>query len=239
PAQSELAVAVYEARLIEVTVRIGDEVREGDVLARLTSPDLEAQAEQASLDQLLEQLNAQRALAEGDYAKFEIAEQRGKILALKSEQGARRLEDLVIRAPVTGRIADLIDRSQIGALISSGAVVAEVQKTGEMLATLKVADSDGPLLAKDMTGDILVRGVVDRAYPITLIDNPVAVTQEDGQAILTATVTLEGEAADGLFKGLSGFARIDGGAQPRALNYLRPITNWLSLTLWKYTGWRL
>lgn len=239
PAVSELQVALHEARLVEINVQVGDRVEVGDVLATLSSPQLETAEEQAALDVILEQMNARQALGEDDFAAYELAEQRGEILELRAAQSRRRLDELTIRAAVAGRIADVVDRAEIGAVLSTGAVIAEIQKTGEMNALLTLDAADGALLTKGMAGEVVLRGVVDRTYPVTLIEDPVLMQQADGAEALTALAEIHGETNDDLYKGLSGFAQITGESGPRALNYLRPLLEYVELTIWKYTGWRL
>lgn len=239
PADARVVVVQHEARLVELPVRAGDLVAEGTLLARLVSTALEEAEARATLDQLLEGLAAQEALAAGDYARYQLAEQRREIAALKVEQGRRRLDELTLQAPASGRVADLIPRGQLGALLPAGAVIAEIETGERPQALLQVAASDGPHLRAGMEGRVVVRGLVDRRYTLRLLEDPLVQERDDGSRTLTVLGEIEAEGSAELFKGLTGFARIAAGEQPRLLTLIRPLSDYLGLFLWRHLGLRL
>jgi hypothetical protein len=239
PAEAQVLVVPHEARLVELVVRVGEAVAEGDLIARFVSPTLEEAQARAALDQLLEGLSAQEALAAGDYARYQLADQRREIAALRAEQGARRLAELTLTAPATGRVADLVPRSELGALMPVGTVVAEVESGERLQAVLQLAASDGPHVRAGMTGSVVVRGLVDKSYPVRLIEDPLVQGREDGSSTLTVLAAIEADAGGELFKGLTGFARIEAGERPRGLALLRPLTEYIRLISWQYLGLRL
>lgn len=239
PTQSKLQVALHDARLLEIRTQVGEAVEIGDILAVLSSPQIEATHEDARLDLALEKLNAQQALGDDDLAAYDLARQRSDIMQLRTDQTSRHVEELVVRAGDAGRIADVVDQGQIGAIIPVGSVIVEIQKTPEMNALLTLDPGDGVRVSKGMEGDLLLRGSVNQTYKITMIEDPVLLRGADGQQSLTVLAELHGEENAELYKGLSGFAQLRGERGPRVLNYLHPLTEFIRLTIWKYTGWRV
>lgn len=242
PAESEVVVAPYAARLVALEARVGDAVAADAPLARLVSRELAEDETRAAMDGMLEELAAQEALAGDDYAKYQLAQQRSAIAAFRAEQSARRLADLTVRAPAAGSIAFLIPESEVGAMLTAGQPVAEVQYGDALHVRLKVSLGDGPLVKAGMTGEIIVRGVIDQSYRLTVLEDPVALTEAAPGAARTLSVlaAINPEDLDGrLYKGLSGFARLDAGEAPRAWVWARPVIDYARFSLWRYLGLRL
>lgn len=241
PADSQVVVATQAGKLAALHVGVGDQVRAGDVLARMTAPELIEADLQASLDAMLQSLNAKEALSRGDYGEYRILQQREAVSALQVEQGQRRLQELEIRAPADGRIADVLTPDQLGALKSVGDFVAELQFGSDMHVLIDLGAADAAQVEPGMSGDLVVRGVIGQAFPIRVLTHPVARSQPDGQSItqLLAAVERPGPSAPGddlLFKGLTGFARLDGPRRPRIYVWTRPAIEYLQLAAWKYLG---
>lgn len=236
PAESRVVVAEQAGRLVRLAVQVGDTVSAGDPIAALVSPELEEQRQRASLDAMLESLGGREAMAEGDYGRYQLVQQREEIAALRLAQGERRLAALQLTAPVDGRIADHVPYADVGVLKPVGSFIAEVQIGDAMHVTLTVADGDAALLRADQTGELMVRGVVDRRYPVRLLGAPVARTTAEGERELVVMAEVLGDADPQLFKGLSGYARIDTGTLPRIADWLRPLYEYLRLTAWKFLG---
>ncbi|WP_316016104.1 hypothetical protein [Roseobacter sp. HKCCA0434] len=239
PATSRVEIAAEDARLVAVETSVGQDVSEGDILVRLESETLAEARDEAALNQLLEGLSAQEALAAGEYARYQLAQQRQEIAALRSARLEERLETLTVRAARDGRVADLIDRGEIGAQLSAGTPVAELQVGDGMQARLRLAAIDAPLASAGVEGQFLLRGAGGRAWPLRLVEEPVATVQgADGETVLIVLAEIT-EPTPELFKGLSGIARLDLGEAPRIQVLLRPLAEWLRLTAWQRLGLRL
>lgn len=241
PADSQVIVATQAGKLAEIQVGVGDQVRAGDVLARMTAPELIEADLQASLDAMLQSLNAKEALSRGDYGEYRILQQREAVSALQVEQGQRRLQELEIRAPADGRIADVLTPDQLGALKAAGDFVAELQFGSDMHVLIDLGAADAAQVEPGMPGDLVVRGVIGQSFPIRVLTHPVARSQPDGQSTTQVLAAVErpaqsGSADDLLFKGLTGFARLDGPRRPRIYVWTRPAIEYLQLAAWKYLG---
>ena len=235
PTTSEIVIAAEDARLVSVNVSVGQTVQQGDVIATLISDPLDEARDEAALTQLLEGLSAQEALAAGDYARYQLAQQRQQIASLRVGRLEERIEALVLTAPQDGRIADLINRGEVGAMMSAGASLAEVQVGTQMRALLRLAAIDAPLARRGTTGTFVLRGISGRSWPVTIIEDPIATRREEGDVILL--VLAEVENADvGLFKGLTGIARLDLGERTRVEVLLRPLAEWARLKAWEKLG---
>lgn len=239
PAVSEMIVAPYEARLISLSARVGDRVAADAPLAEMSSTELTEAEKRAALDGMLEQLAAQEALASGEYAKYQLAEQRSAIAAFRAEQSARRLEDLTLKAPAAGTVAFIAPDSKVGELLRAGEPVAEVQYGEDMRVRLTIAGADASLVGEGMTGSIVITGLVDDVYPVRVLDDPILIAREGAEPSLSVLAEIDAPEGHQLLKGLSGFARLEAGEAPRAWIYARPLINYVRFALWRYLGLRL
>jgi len=238
PANSRIVVIPYEAQLVEILKTVGSSVIQDEVIAKFTSTDLIEGETQATLDQMLETLGEQEALASGDYSRFKLAEQRRLISEFRAFQSKRRVEALDIKSPANGKVAEIIPGNQIGSVMPSGTLIAEVQLDSAIHIRLKLSLNDGPYIKSGMTGTVLVRGIAEREYPISIIEDPVALRQENGQETLSVLAKVEGN-TDDLFKGLSGFAQLNVDERPRFIVWMRPVYEYARFVLWKYLGLHL
>ena len=239
PANSQIVIARQSGRLVGIDVQVGDFVKKGQQIARLMSPELEEEKTRADLDSMLENLNAKEALAQGDYASYQITEQRGKISSLRVEQANRRLIELTLTAPVDGRIADVLPLSELGSNKPLGSFVAEIQQGLQMHVLMRVSRADGPWLSPGMTGSMLIRGIVDRNFRVELISEPAVSKNKSGDNELLILARLDSPEINSdanLVKGLTGYVRIEGETSPRLLNWCRPLWGVIRLKLWKYLG---
>ena len=239
PAESEMVVAPYEARLISLSARVGDRVAKGAPLGQMRSSDLAEAEKRAALDDMLERLAAQEALASGDYAKYQLAEQRAAIAAFRAEQGARRLSDLSLAAPGDGRVAWAIPESRIGELIPAGEPMAEIQYGEAVRARLSIPVADGALVSAGMTGSLVVSGLAGASFPVKVLEDPIMSEDRDGRRALSVLAAVEAPADHELLKGLTGFARLDAGTAPRIWAWARPAADYLRFAAWKYLGLHL
>ena len=239
PAESEMVVTPYEARLISLSARVGDRVAKGAPLGQMRSSDLAEAEKRAALDDMLERLAAQEALASGDYAKYQLAEQRAAIAAFRAEQGARRLSDLALAAPGDGRVAWAIPESRIGELIPAGEPMAEIQYGEAVRARLSIPVADGALVSAGMTGSLVVSGLAGASFPVEVLEDPIMSEDRDGRRALSVLAAVEAPADHELLKGLTGFARLDAGTAPRIWAWARPAADYLRFAAWKYLGLHL
>lgn len=235
PADSEIVIAAEDARLATIDVSVGQHVTAGTVIATLVSEPLDEARDEAALSQLLEGLSAQEALAASDYARYQLALQRQEIATLRLARLDERVAALRLTAPQDGRISDLINRGEVGAMMSAGASLAEVQIGNDMRVLLRLAAIDAPLARTGTTGTFLLRGIGDRSWPVTVIEDPVATRREEGDTVLLVLAEVA-DADAALFKGLTGIARLDLGERPRVAVLLRPLGEWLRLKAWEKLG---
>lgn len=225
------------AYLDETMVRPGDNVEIGDALATFRSPALEQQKAEEELNEMVESINAQDALARDNYAEFQLAEQRGNIATLRLEQIANQLNQLSVVAPVAGRVTDALPIGMRGRFIQPGTSVAQIQDIQTFDLLIEVAGLDAPLIAIGQPGQVYFRGLSDKIYTIEVIAKPVLrQDQNSGDTYMELRVRITDGDQSKLLVGLSGFAKIEVGREPNIVALTRYAVEYVRLFAWKYLG---
>jgi membrane fusion protein (multidrug efflux system) len=165
----------------ELTVREGQDVREGQVIARLDTRNLQAQydrelaaVEKARAELELAKLNREknRALLEQKFISQNTFEQTesayfGSVANLKLAEAQARLakinlDDAVIRAPFSGTIARRL--VQPGEKVSPDGPIVQLVDLGELLLEAAVPAAEIPAVRIGQTARFTVGGFGDREF---------------------------------------------------------------------------
>lgn len=174
--EPEMAVGVVHktgGKVSEVKVQDGDEVQAGDLLIRLDSAEISAQAAQAEatlrviqvqLEAAASSLEDTRVLYEEDIVsrqQFEQAETQYKILEAQEAQAAAALQlmrtqlnDTYITAPISGTVSGVTVNP--GEMISPGMPVVTINKLDTMEVLVQLTEKDVGRVALGQKVDVLV-----------------------------------------------------------------------------------
>ena len=246
---------VYPQRaglIAELRVKAGDAVQAGDVLARLTSPEIEHQIIVAGRKLGLINMRLARRPADGEDKSRSLVLERERLSALSELAGLKRERgNLIVRAPITGTIAELnpaihmgrsVGRSEMIGLIKGGSqLVARGYVAGKDLTRLQphargqfIADLPGFKKVDLKLHDIANSGAMNIDVPELASSHggPIAVRPQSGdagrrrlipvEASYLATLTAD-PGVDGPGYSARGVVRIDGEAQSMASRAWRQI----------------
>lgn len=160
------------ARIREVLVRTGAQVRRNDVLVRLEAPDTENQKRLALARLSALQLRLDRALSDKEDREEKLVLEGSKTALIVLLDGlARELGELVVRAPTDGILAELNPVLQPGRWIGMKEPIALVRGTEQASITGYVSEANlwriVPGAAAKFVAD--VHGVPDVSATLTRI----------------------------------------------------------------------
>lgn len=239
PAAAVAETVPNEAFLRELSVAVGDMVEQGQVIAQFVAPQLEEQRNDILLQLKIEELTAQTALSEQDYAAFVLSEQNKEAQQERLNQINARLEALNIRASTSGRVIATMPPNVVGSFAQIGTDVAIVQPQDVFNIKMQIARIDAPFVERGQIGDVYFRGVADETYSIEVVSDITvianAATQEDE---LVAWGRVTSPDVERLTTGLSGFAKIEVETRPRVLAWSRYVFEWIREKTWIYLDLR-
>ncbi|MEM6985487.1 MAG: biotin/lipoyl-binding protein [Pseudomonadota bacterium] len=217
--------APRDGYLESVSVRPGDEVVAGQVLAALNTDELHAQRAkwQAEYDRLDSVYHA--ALAAGDRAGVSVQLARQAEAKAELEVVEEQLERSVLRAQRDSLIAqgDLDER--LGTAVKQGEALLETVISDSTQIRLFVSDTDIPRVVGDARGVLILSAqpAVEHQIAATHI-KPVA-TVHDQNTVFIVDAAAQAELPADVLPGMTGYARLD--AAPTSL-----------LALWTNDVWR-
>ncbi|MBV7407467.1 efflux RND transporter periplasmic adaptor subunit [Maritimibacter sp. DP1N21-5] len=236
PAEGRVAALASDANLVEMRVRVGDAVTEGEVVARFASQQLAAELAQEELNIGVEDLNAQAAMSDSDYGAYQLALSRRALAEARRDQAAAKIDALTVTAPASGRVIAALPPNMIGANVATGRDVITVQTGDGFVMSLTPSRVDARRLTAGMVGEARFRGLAAR-FPVELVTPPALVADgQNGAERLEVIAQVTGGDRARLLAGLTGYARIEGERAPRVLGIGYYLVEYLRTVSWTYLG---
>lgn len=224
--------AAADGFLQQANVRPGDRVRAGDVLAQLSSQDLELERRRRE-SELRQHENAYRAaLARNDRTQMVVSQSRAAeaqaLLALAETQ----LERSQLVAPFDGIVIKGDLAQNLGAPVQKGEVLMVLSPSDSFRLIVEVDEGDIAAVQPGQSGRLALAARPEGALRFTTRRVVPLATTADGRNYFEVEGALEGAHAD-LRPGLSGVARIEVGSRSLGWLVFHRAADWLRLALWR------
>ena len=220
--------------LATALVRAGDLVEPGQVLATLDDRDLR-------LDQLRAEANVEEQRVKYDEALGKqdrvLAKTTGA--ALEAARAALVLADskvtrTVLRSTLHGTVVTGDLSQMLGSPIEKGKTLFEVAPLDNYRVALQIAGSDIAEVAPGETGIVILTGLTNHAFPITITAVTPVAAVSDGQN----TFRVEGSFTSPdqtLRPGMEGVGKVEIGRRRVLEIWSRPLLEWIRMMVW---AWR-
>jgi biotin carboxyl carrier protein len=225
-------VAPYDGFIAKSSLRAGQQVKAGEVLARLDDRDLLLERQRW----LAEQEQADRKYSDA-LAKHESA--NAHILAAQLAEAAAQLDladDKLARstlvAPFDGVIVSGDLSQMLGTPVEKGKVLFEVAPMDAYRVVLKVPENGIRDVRIGQTGQIVLAGMSDQTLPFRVKNVGVAAA-EDGENLFRIEAQLE-SALSGIRPGMEGVGKVQVGERRLIWIWTHPFFDWLGLKLWHW-----
>ena len=234
PTQRRYVAAPYEGVLESSTVRSGDLVEEGQVVAVLDGRQLRIKLAALKADLEGAKKRKESTLANGEIAQSQIAKSEMKRHLADIKLAQQQLENLEVRSPIDGVIVSGDLQRAHGAPVELGQTLFEVAPLETMVAEVGIPESEIGYVMPGMSVDIKLD-----AYPLQTFRGQIELIEPraqvlDGQSVFIADVAVQiDESSSGHFTmrpGMRGSAKVDTGLACLGWNLLhRP---WESVRYW-------
>jgi putative peptide zinc metalloprotease protein len=138
PARMAVLRATVPGTVGEVSVREGEKITVGQVLARMRNLSLESRSAQAQ--QKLSEATAQAVKAELHYTNFAAAEQERQQQVKNVELASEEVAQLAILSPISGLVLTPRTEDLIGRSLAEGDLLLQVADTSEMKADVYIPE---------------------------------------------------------------------------------------------------
>lgn len=233
--------AKVPGRVVDMIAREGMHVRAGDVIARLSGPDVESTAARAQME--LAAASAREFAARLQYANESSAgaEQRRSVAVAHLE--SERSSELTLRTPIAGtvvtpRLDDLLDT-----WIAPGMTVVEVQDLSQLRARIFIPEADMRTLGEISSVSVklpmrfgALRGQLESVSPGALPVEPGLIPAEKYKGIAPppyyVALAKVPNSDGGLRTGIKGEAKIFGARRSLAGMAVRPVRDFILRKIW-------
>ncbi|WP_305906942.1 HlyD family efflux transporter periplasmic adaptor subunit [Methylomarinum sp. Ch1-1] len=225
--------APMEGFIRSATVRAGDAVAKGEVVAVIEDRDLKLEkfklaGQRRQLQRKYREAMANRELVKVRVYNAQLAQIEAQI-KLKQEQ----LQRTRIRAPFDGIIIEGDLSQSLGAPVTRGQALFKIAPLSGYRVMLKVSEQDISYIRHAQTGTLGLSSLADRSFPLT-IERIIEVARVDeGANIFRVEASLPG-APKLLRPGMEGVGKIDIGRKKLFWIWTHQWADWLKLRLWSW-----
>ena len=216
------------------SVRAGDEVEEGQVLASLDDRDLKLEQLKWLSQRSQRQREQSEALARRDRAQAGILaaqiEQADSQLDLIKEQLSR----IEVRAPFDGLVVSGDLSQSLGAPVERGDVLFEVAPLDSYRVILEVDERDVGQLALDQVGSLALTGMPEDVIEIRVDKITPISTAAEGRNFFRVEASLVGEPPPLLRPGMEGVGKVEIGPRKLIWIWTHKIVYWLRMFSWSW-----
>jgi multidrug efflux pump subunit AcrA (membrane-fusion protein) len=230
--------APFEGYVAEASVRAGERVEAGQLVARLEDEDL--RLEQQQIDNELAALDREyrQALAAIDQAQTRILQAR--IAQANARRGLLegRLAQVELKAPVDGVVISGDLSRAVGTPVTKGQLLFEIAPLDAYRVVARIPEADIDELAEGQSGELLLSAFPGK--PIPFVVERVSSVFDDAlqtDVVFRVEGSLEGAAEADLVRlrpGMAGVARIDAGSRSLWWIYTHELGDWLRLVAWRW-----
>lgn len=235
--------APFEGFIDEIRVEPGDHVEAGAVLGTMDRSELrlELEATRAEYEQYAKE--ADLALREQRTTEAQIARARADGEQARIDLIEHRLEQMVLRAPMSGYVLEAVRPRHEGSRVEKGNVMFKVAPTGKLQADLFVRERDiGPLVERFREGpdQSAPRGadgtMAATSFPGDYLPfsveriSPVAEVREQRNVFRVRIELLEER--PWLRPGMEGLAKVEVDQRSYAWIWTHQLIDWIRMRLW-------
>ncbi|MCB1742649.1 MAG: efflux RND transporter periplasmic adaptor subunit [Gammaproteobacteria bacterium] len=228
-----VVAAPRDGYLAQASVRAGDVVRQGQLMARLDTEELEL--ERTRLVSEREQLAKEHreAFVTDSRARARILDARMSQVEAQLELIDVKLSRSRLTTPFDGVVV-FGDLSQsLGAAVARGETLFQVAPLDAQRVVMEVDERDVSALREGQTGEIRLTALAQEALSVTVARVTPMSTAREGRNFFRVEARLHA-ADDGLRPGMQGIARIDVDERRLVWIWTHELLDWLRLQLWRW-----
>ncbi len=225
----------FDGFVAQSTVRAGQVVRAGDVLAVLDDRDLRLEVDRWESEQAQFRNQFQDAQAQKKLAQVQINLAQTRQAQAQKSLSESNLQRSRLRAPMNGLVVSGDLTQSLGGPVQKGQLLYEIAPLDDYRVVVMVDERDIDLLRVNQGGRLMLTALsgqemalkVERLTPVTEVI--------EGKNSFRAEASLS-QAPEGLRPGMKGIARIDAGQESLLWVWLRGLIEWGRLFMWKWWG---
>ncbi len=226
-------VAPFDGYVQYASVRAGQMVRQGDLMASLEDRDLrnERSGLLAQQGELAKQ--HRQAVAVLDHAESKVLEAQLARVSADLDLVEDKLARTQLRAPLDGLVISGDWSRSLGVPVSRGQLMFEIAPPDEYRVAIEVSDRDIGQLAVGQPGELVLSALPRRPVRLSVTGVTTLAAEAANEPAFRVEAMLAQEAAD-IRPGMEGTAKVTVGERQRWWIWTHALTDWLRLQLWRW-----
>ncbi|WP_066800572.1 efflux RND transporter periplasmic adaptor subunit [Moraxella oblonga] len=223
--------APQQSYIIEVLARPGDNVKQGQIIAKLEDKDLKMEA--SDIQSQLEQTEGQfrQAMADMDAANSGLAVNQKQQAQSKLDLINRKIARTIIKSPIDGVVVSGDWQQKIGTPIEEGAELFQVADVASYRVILHVPDKDMDRLQIGETGKMKLTSLPDQTFDFTVRRLTAVAEVKDGENGFSVEASLNATPTQ-INPGMQGVGKVKVGKTNLITLWTRNLIDWVRLKLW-------
>lgn len=223
--------APQQSYIIEVLARPGDNVKQGQIIAKLEDKDLKMEA--SDIQSQLEQTEGQfrQAMADMDAANSGLAVNQKQQAQSKLDLINRKIARTIIKSPIDGVVVSGDWQQKIGTPIEEGAELFQVADVASYRVILHVPDKDMDRLQIGETGKMKLTSLPDQTFDFTVRRLTAVAEVKDGENGFSVEASLSATPTQ-INPGMQGVGKVKVGKTNLITLWTRNLIDWVRLKLW-------
>jgi hypothetical protein len=228
------AVAPFDGFIAASTVRPGDRLHAGDLLAAMDDRDLVLERARAWADVEKARQKYDEAMAKHDRpSAAELAAQidQGQAQLALADEKLRRAR---IVSPIDGILVNGDLSQMLGTPIERGKTLFEIAPLDQYRVVLRTDERDLRFVAPGQHGLLALAGMPNDRKPFTVTRITPIAEEKDGQNEFRVEATLDDPPGPDLRPGMEGVAKVETGSNHLIWVWTHGMLDWLRLAAWKW-----
>ncbi len=226
-------VAPEEGYLQEASVKAGEIIRQGQVLAQLDDKTIQLEIQRWLGEKQEYERQYNRELTALNPVEMRIA--KAKIAQADAQLNLyrERLQRVRITAPIDGVIIKGDLSRAIGSPVQRGQVLYEIAPLDAFKLIIQVPQKSIRHVEQGQSGEVLLSSLPHRALPFSVISVASVYSEQEQDIVYRVEAQINNPELASLRPGMSGYAKIDVGRKPYAWLIAHPLLDWLALKFWR------
>ena len=228
-----VVAAPIEGFLVSASVRAGDTVHEGDLMATLD--DAELQLELSKLNGQLQKFRREyrEALSTNELVKVRVISAQIDQATAEMELTQQQLQKIALTAPFDSVVIEGDLSQMLGSPVERGDTLFKLAPLEGYRIILKVDESLISYVAVGQKGMLALSSMPDRTFDLTVQKITAVSKADDKKNIFRVEASLD-HAPDLLRPGMEGIGKITAGRQRLLWIWTHEWVDWLRLWLWSW-----
>ena len=228
-----VVAAPISGYLLSASVRAGDTVRQGDVLANLDDSELKLELTKHNGELQKARREYREAQSTRDLVNVRIISEQINQTRAEIDLTHQQLDNIRLTAPFDGVIIEGDLSQLLGSPVERGDSLFKIAPLEGYRIILKVDESEISHVTPGQTGILALSSLTARNLPLTVEKITAVAKADDGANIFRVEASLS-NAPELLRPGMQGIGKINAGRARIIWIWTHEITDWLRLWVWSW-----